>query len=140
MPLCVRSVVWTRSSSVARYSTRIGTLRQPVDTPGISATIRRTSHDPRSVSRRAWLQASGGATMIPRKLAVVGGLVLCMALLAPGATPQPPAPGALTDTVQQRLNELEEKLRLAEEGLSKQIDDLMFFRRLEDVAEVDKIR
>jgi dipeptidyl aminopeptidase/acylaminoacyl peptidase len=44
------------------------------------------------------------------------------------------------ETVPQRLQKLEESLRLTEELLTRRVDELMIFRRLEDVAEIDKVR
>jgi dipeptidyl aminopeptidase/acylaminoacyl peptidase len=52
----------------------------------------------------------------------------------------PPREGARTADERQELQELRESLRHAEESLAKRVDDLMIFRRLEDVAEVDKVR
>ena len=44
------------------------------------------------------------------------------------------------DPIQQRLKALEESLDFSQQKLAKQIGDLMWFQRLADVAEVDKIR
>jgi dipeptidyl aminopeptidase/acylaminoacyl peptidase len=57
-----------------------------------------------------------------------------------GARPQQSKPEAPADAVQQRLHNLETALHFAEESLRKNVDDLMLFRRLDSVAEVDKVR
>lgn len=49
------------------------------------------------------------------------------------ATPTP-------DPVQERLRALEEQLSFLQQGLVKDIDDLMWFRRMDDIAVVDKVR
>jgi len=51
-----------------------------------------------------------------------------------GQTNPPPAPG------QERLKHLEESLNFVEQRLTKQISDLLWFQRLQDIAEVDKVR
>jgi dipeptidyl aminopeptidase/acylaminoacyl peptidase len=61
-------------------------------------------------------------------------------VLVSGARPQQGKPQAPPDPVQQRLHNLEESLHFAEQSLKKNGDDLMLFRRLEDLAEVDKVR
>jgi hypothetical protein len=47
---------------------------------------------------------------------------------------------ALADPLQQRLKALEESLEFMEHRLAKRVDDLMWFQRLSDIAEVEKIR
>ncbi len=47
---------------------------------------------------------------------------------------------AETDPVSKRLANLEESLGFVESGLTKKVEDLLLFRRLEDVAVVDKVR
>lgn len=49
--------------------------------------------------------------------------------------PQPPA-----DLLQERIRSLEETLSFMEQRLAKDIDDLMWFRQLEDIADIDKVR
>jgi len=44
------------------------------------------------------------------------------------------------DPVLQRLKNLEESLESVEQSLAKNLGDLMWFRRLDDIATVDKIR
>ena len=68
------------------------------------------------------------------------GLIFCIGLLvAPGAGAQQ-AEAKPTDSVKQRLQDLEESLRFAEESIARRFDEQMLFERLEDLAEVDKIR
>jgi dipeptidyl aminopeptidase/acylaminoacyl peptidase len=50
-------------------------------------------------------------------------------------TPAPPA-----DPVQERLRALEDSLQFLGQRLAKDIDDLMWYRQLEAIAEVDKVR
>jgi len=44
------------------------------------------------------------------------------------------------DLVPERLKALEESLNFVEQKLAKQVSDLMWFQRLADVAEIDKVR
>ena len=63
-------------------------------------------------------------------------LMLTAALaLSQQRPPQQPA-----DPLQERIRSLEEALSFMEQRLAKDIDDLMWFRQLEDVAEIDKVR
>jgi dipeptidyl aminopeptidase/acylaminoacyl peptidase len=64
----------------------------------------------------------------------------CLGFLVPSVFSQqrPSTPPA--DPVQERLRALEETLGFLEQRLSKRIDDLMWLRELEDVAQVDKVR
>jgi dipeptidyl aminopeptidase/acylaminoacyl peptidase len=79
--------------------------------------------------------------MFGRKFTVGCTLVLGFGLIwASGSWPQQPHPQPPADAVSQRLANLEQTAHHAEEALRKQIDDLMLFRRLEDLAEVDKVR
>jgi dipeptidyl aminopeptidase/acylaminoacyl peptidase len=79
--------------------------------------------------------------MFGRRYAVIGGLIFCIALVVvPGAWPQQRDAEAPVDPVKQRLQNLEESLKFAEESLKKEAEDLMLFHRLDDVAEVDKVR
>ena len=45
-----------------------------------------------------------------------------------------------SDPVQERLRSLQESLSFLEQSLAKDIDDLMWFRQLEDLAVIDKVR
>jgi dipeptidyl aminopeptidase/acylaminoacyl peptidase len=66
------------------------------------------------------------------------GLVVCIVLiLAGGARPEGKPK---EDALQQRLRSLEESLRSTEESLARATDDLMLWRRLEGIAEIDKVR
>jgi dipeptidyl aminopeptidase/acylaminoacyl peptidase len=79
--------------------------------------------------------------MFGKKSAVLCAILFCVGLVAvPAARPQPRPPAAPPDAVAQRLANLEEPLRDTHEVLIKKSDDLMIFRRLEDLAEVDKVR
>jgi dipeptidyl aminopeptidase/acylaminoacyl peptidase len=66
--------------------------------------------------------------------------VVWLGFLVPSlcAQQRPPTPSA--DPVQERLRALEETLGYLEQRLSKHIDDLMWIRELDDVAQVDKVR
>jgi dipeptidyl aminopeptidase/acylaminoacyl peptidase len=44
------------------------------------------------------------------------------------------------DATQQRLRALEERLSFIEQRLNKQLDDLMFYQQLGDIAEIDKVK
>lgn len=44
------------------------------------------------------------------------------------------------DPAQQRIRALEERLTFMEQSLAKDIDDLMWFRRMEDLAIIDKVK
>jgi dipeptidyl aminopeptidase/acylaminoacyl peptidase len=79
--------------------------------------------------------------MSRRTFLAVCGSVVCVGWLAVAAArPGPRAAKAPADPVRQRLDNLEEALRFAEESLARNVDDLMLFRRLEDLAVVDKVR
>jgi dipeptidyl aminopeptidase/acylaminoacyl peptidase len=67
---------------------------------------------------------------------VLGGVVCLSAAVArPQQRETPPA-----DPVQHRLHNLEEALQFAEESLTRQIDEQSVFRRLDDLAVVDRVR
>jgi dipeptidyl aminopeptidase/acylaminoacyl peptidase len=72
---------------------------------------------------------------------VACGFIVCISLLTVAAArPQQPAARAPADPVQQRLHALAESLRFAEESLARKVDEQALFRRLDDLAEVDKVR
>jgi dipeptidyl aminopeptidase/acylaminoacyl peptidase len=72
---------------------------------------------------------------------VVCALIGCASLWAvTSAQPRQPAAKALPDPVQERLAALAESVRLAEESLAKRVDEEVLFRRLADLAEVDRVR
>jgi dipeptidyl aminopeptidase/acylaminoacyl peptidase len=89
--------------------------------------------------------------MFGRKSAILSALIVCGWMLA-GLSAQPPssssAPpkgegkseGAKAEAEPKGLAGLEEQLRFIDSDLTKKVDDLMLFRRLEDIAEVDKVR
>ncbi|HLN31994.1 MAG TPA: alpha/beta fold hydrolase [Gemmataceae bacterium] len=79
--------------------------------------------------------------MNSRAFVGVCGLILCIAALAEvSAWAQPPTGAAPADTDRQRLHDLQESLRFAEDSLARRVDEQMLIHRLEDVAEVDKVR
>ncbi|HLF82773.1 MAG TPA: S9 family peptidase, partial [Blastocatellia bacterium] len=67
-------------------------------------------------------------------------LIVSFALIKPAAFSQQRQPAPLADPVQERLRALEEALGFLQQALSKDIDDLMWMRALDDVAVVDKVR
>jgi dipeptidyl aminopeptidase/acylaminoacyl peptidase len=79
--------------------------------------------------------------MLGRKFVIAGGLILALGLVVVSvARTQPREPDPPADPVQKRLHNLEESLQFAQDSLKKETNDLMLFRRLEDIAEVDKVR
>lgn len=74
------------------------------------------------------------------RLAATLLVLILVALDCPSASAQqrPAAPPA--DPVQERLRALEEGLGFLQQALSKDIDDLMWIRALDDIAVVDKVR
>jgi dipeptidyl aminopeptidase/acylaminoacyl peptidase len=80
-------------------------------------------------------------TMSTRKLAVVAGILLVIGLVVVStARTEPQKADRPADAVEERLKKLEESLRFAEESLSRNLEEQTLFRRLEDLAEVDKVR
>jgi dipeptidyl aminopeptidase/acylaminoacyl peptidase len=71
---------------------------------------------------------------------VCAGIVCVMLSAVPEARPQPREAEAPADNVRQRLHDLEEAVQFAEEALARNADEQALFHRLEDVAEVDKVR
>jgi dipeptidyl aminopeptidase/acylaminoacyl peptidase len=65
-------------------------------------------------------------------------LIACFSVSA--ARPQPRPPEVPADSLRQRLESLEEALNFAHESLTRNLDDVTLFRRLDDLAEVDKVR
>src|SRR6516162_1279889 len=79
--------------------------------------------------------------MLGRKFVIAGGLILALGLVVVSvARTQPREPDPPADPMQKRLHNLEESLQFAQDSLKKETNDLMLFRRLEDLAEVDKVR
>src|SRR5215216_5486661 len=72
-----------------------------------------------------------------RKLALTLAVSILTAPLAFSQQRQPQQPA---DPVLERVRSLEEALTFMEQRLGKDIDDLMWFRQLEDIAEIDKVR
>jgi len=69
------------------------------------------------------------------KLALApASMVLALNVFAQEREPRPQE-----DPAQQRIRALEERLNFMEQSLAKDIDDLMWFRRMEDIAVVDKV-
>src|SRR5207253_990990 len=80
------------------------------------------------------------STLMHKRFVWMIGAMLCLgAVLVTGAEPQhhEPVPAQL---VKQPASGFEETFEHAEDSLSRQIDDLMLMRRLDDIAEVDKVR
>jgi dipeptidyl aminopeptidase/acylaminoacyl peptidase len=78
--------------------------------------------------------------MFTRKSAAIAGSIFCLVLLiASIARPQPRDPEKPLDGGR-RSHNLEESLRFAEESLTRNLEEQTLFRRLEDLAEVDKVR
>jgi dipeptidyl aminopeptidase/acylaminoacyl peptidase len=51
-----------------------------------------------------------------------------------------PAPASATNSIEERFKALESSVRYAEEHLAKAMDDLVWLRRLEEIAVIDKVR
>jgi dipeptidyl aminopeptidase/acylaminoacyl peptidase len=80
-----------------------------------------------------------GGTMSRKVCAGVVVVLLSIGWLAVGAA-DPPARERDADPVPQRLHNLEESLRFAEESLERRIEEPLLFHRLEDLADVDRVR
>jgi dipeptidyl aminopeptidase/acylaminoacyl peptidase len=79
--------------------------------------------------------------MFARRFAVVCGLVFCIGLtVVPGVRPQQSKPETPADPMRQSLKNLDESLQFDADCMTKKSDELMLFRRLDDLAEVDKVR
>ena len=79
--------------------------------------------------------------MSRRTFAAVCGVIVCLGLLvASAARPQQRDAKAPPDPVQERLRGLEESQRFAQEALARQMEEDALFRRLDDLAVVDKVR
>jgi dipeptidyl aminopeptidase/acylaminoacyl peptidase len=66
--------------------------------------------------------------------------ILSLALIGATALSQQRQPAPPADPVQERLRAIEEQLGFLQQALSKDIDDLMWVRALDEVAVVDKVR
>jgi dipeptidyl aminopeptidase/acylaminoacyl peptidase len=79
--------------------------------------------------------------MFRKAYAGISGLVVCICLLVVSrAVGQQPESATPVDRAQPRTPNLEEVIRLSEEVVLKKVDEQMLFHRLEDLAEVDKVR
>ncbi len=79
--------------------------------------------------------------MSSKQFPLVLGLLFVLGFAAfAAARPQPPAAPTPTEPEKAKPFDLKQELKFAEEALAKHADDLMIFRRLEDLAEVDKVR
>jgi dipeptidyl aminopeptidase/acylaminoacyl peptidase len=78
--------------------------------------------------------------MSRRTFGVTCGFIVCLSLLAATRALPQSAGKAPADPAQKRLDALAESLHHAEEALARRIDEQVLFRRLEDLAEVDKVR
>jgi dipeptidyl aminopeptidase/acylaminoacyl peptidase len=71
--------------------------------------------------------------------AVLAVLGIGFAVVVKGQ-PTPRPAEALADPVQQRLGGLEQSLGTSEQTLARKIDELMLYRALEDLAEIERVR
>src|SRR5205823_4315587 len=79
--------------------------------------------------------------MFTRKLAAVAGIIGCLVLVVVSTARTPPRePDKPADPTREQLKNLEESLRFAEDSLTRTLEEQTLFRRLEDLAEVDKVR
>src|ERR1700755_990951 len=72
-------------------------------------------------------------------VALLSFLAVSPSILRAQTVPPAVARGA-TNSTEERLKALEESVRYADEHLAKAIDDLMWMRRLEEIAVIDKVR
>jgi dipeptidyl aminopeptidase/acylaminoacyl peptidase len=79
--------------------------------------------------------------MSRRAFIVVCCFIVCVVLSAvPPARPQQPKADTPADPARQQVRDLQEALHFAEEALARHVDDEALFHRLQDMAEVDKVR
>jgi dipeptidyl aminopeptidase/acylaminoacyl peptidase len=78
--------------------------------------------------------------MFIRKLALLGVFLGIVLVITATARTQPQKTNTPADAVAERLKNLEESLRFAEQSLNQSLEEQTLFRRLEDLAEVDKVR
>lgn len=71
---------------------------------------------------------------------IFAALLLSFAFYLCAPAQQQAAPREQQDPTAQRLSALAETLDTMEDNLAKSIDDLMWFRRLEDMADIDTVR
>jgi dipeptidyl aminopeptidase/acylaminoacyl peptidase len=70
----------------------------------------------------------------------IAGFIIILAFLAVTTARPQQAPDAPADTLHKRVQSVEESLHFAEEALARSLEEQMLFRRLEDLAVVDKVR
>src|SRR5262249_15348973 len=78
----------------------------------------------------------GGLVEVRYATLILLGTLLISSPLLPAA----PAATNTTDALPERLKALEQALGFVEQTLTKNINDVIWFRRLEDIAEIDKVR
>ncbi len=78
--------------------------------------------------------------MSRRTLACVVAVFVCIAWLAAAAVSRQTAAKPSAEVLQKRIDDLAESLQFAEDSLARMADEQMLFRRLDDLAEVDKVR
>ena len=78
--------------------------------------------------------------MSRKTLLGISGLIVCVTLWAANAARTQDRAEKTPDPVQKRIDALAEALKFAEESLAKSIDEEVLFRRLDDLAVVDKVR
>ncbi|MGD2067421.1 MAG: alpha/beta fold hydrolase [Gemmatimonadota bacterium] len=74
---------------------------------------------------------------LPRRATVVPAILLLATVAGPPAAAQSPD---RTDEIIERLERQNERLSQELDVISRQVDDLMFFHRLGDIADIDKVR
>jgi dipeptidyl aminopeptidase/acylaminoacyl peptidase len=85
--------------------------------------------------------ARKGISMSRQSFWAIGAGIVALGLLtAAAARTQQQAPETPGDALQKRLQNLEQSLHFAEESLARNLDEQTLFRRLEDLAVVDKVR
>jgi dipeptidyl aminopeptidase/acylaminoacyl peptidase len=93
-----------------------------------------------------WNRSNGhsknqGKTMSGKTVvAACCSLVFVGLYIVPGARPQNDKNAGPEDALRQRMQNLEEALQHATDSLHREADEQMLFHRLEDVAEIDKVR
>ena len=78
--------------------------------------------------------------MSRKSIAAICGIVVCTGVLTVNAARTQQRPEAAADPLRQKLDDLREALNSAQESLARSVDDQLVFRRVDDIAEVDKIR
>jgi dipeptidyl aminopeptidase/acylaminoacyl peptidase len=78
--------------------------------------------------------------MFASRSAGVGVILGIVLTVVATARPQQHPPEPPADPVRQRLTSLEQALGFAEQSLDRKAEELLLFRRLEDLAVVDKVR